>query len=83
SGKKMSQHAYGLAIDLNPKINPYISNGMILPASGMHYANRDQEVIGMIKKGDPVYEAFISRGWSWGGDWTSIKDYQHFEKKIN
>lgn len=82
SGKKMSQHAYGLAIDLNPLINPYISNGIILPASGMHYANRNQEVIGMIKKGDPVYEAFVSRGWVWGGDWSSIKDYQHFERPL-
>ena len=25
---------------------------------------------------------FKIRGWSWGGDWRSVKDYQHFEKKI-
>ncbi|MDU6249150.1 MAG: M15 family metallopeptidase [Paeniclostridium sordellii] len=34
----------------------------------------------MIKKGDACYEAFIKRGWTWGGDWKSLKDYQHFEK---
>ncbi|HAX73596.1 MAG TPA: hypothetical protein DCY20_08730, partial [Firmicutes bacterium] len=27
-------------------------------------------------------EAFVSRGWTWGGDWNSLKDYQHFEKKL-
>ncbi len=27
-----------------------------------------------------VAEYFKSLGWTWGGDWTSFKDYPHFEK---
>ena len=32
----------------------------------------------MIHAGDPVVSAFASIGWEWGGDWRSLKDYQHF-----
>ena len=79
-GGKLSMHAYGLAIDLNPKVNPYIKNHVVLPANGQAYVNRDQSVLGMIKKNDAVYQLFTSYGWTWGGDWSSLKDYQHFEK---
>ena len=77
----MSNHAYGLAIDLNPKVNPYVKNDLVLPTNGLAYVNRDQHVLGIIKKNDAVYQLFTSHGWTWGGDWTSLKDYQHFEKK--
>ena len=79
-GGKLSNHAYGLAIDLNPKVNPYIKNNVVLPANGQAYVNRDQCVLGIIKKNDAVYQLFTSYGWTWGGDWSSLKDYQHFEK---
>ena len=32
----------------------------------------------MIHAGDAVVDAFAARGWSWGGYWSSLKDYQHF-----
>ena len=80
-GGKLSNHAYGLAIDLNPKVNPYVKNDLVLPTNGLAYVNRDQHVLGIIKKNDAVYQLFTSHGWTWGGDWTSLKDYQHFEKK--
>ena len=80
-GGKLSNHAYGLAIDLNPKVNPYVKNDLVLPTNGLAYVNRDQHVLGIIKKNDAVYQLFTSQGWTWGGDWTSLKDYQHFEKK--
>lgn len=80
NGGKLSKHAYGLAIDLNPLVNPYIKADVVLPANGTRYLDRNQCVLGMIKKGDPVYEIFTRYGWTWGGDWTSLKDYQHFEK---
>ncbi|MGN9121025.1 MULTISPECIES: M15 family metallopeptidase [Turicibacter] len=79
-GGKLSNHAYGLAIDLNPKVNPYVKNDLVLPTNGLAYVNRDQHVLGIIKKNDAVYQLFTSHGWTWGGDWTSLKDYQHFEK---
>lgn len=79
---KLSNHSYGLAIDINPLQNPYIKNGHISPEGGYDYVSREENQLGMIYKDDICYDAFTSRGWEWGGDWKSIKDYQHFEKKI-
>jgi hypothetical protein len=76
-----SQHAYGTAIDINPLVNPYHSPKLILPKGGEKYIDRSVKAKGMILKGDVVYQAFVSRGWTWGGDWRRKKDYQHFEKK--
>lgn len=81
-GKKLSYHAYGLAIDLNPKVNPYVKEELVLPVNGKDYVDRDQCVLGLIKKNDAVYQLFKRYGWTWGGDWTSLKDYQHFEKPL-
>jgi hypothetical protein len=77
---KISKHGYGLAIDINPVQNPYISGNAVLPPSGAEYADRTDVRPGMIVKGDECYSIFISRGWEWGGDWNNPKDYQHFEK---
>ncbi|MDR1564527.1 MAG: M15 family metallopeptidase [Oscillospiraceae bacterium] len=86
----LSQHSYGRAIDLNPKINPYItSNGNVSPANAKQYVSRDGtsfseiEQAAMVHKDDAVYNIFIAHGWKWGGDWKGEKDYQHFEKRIN
>ena len=78
-----SKHSYGIAIDINPIQNPYIKDGKILPTDGMIYLDRDDVRPGMIVPGSPVYEAFLSRGWSWGGHWRSLKDYMHIEKKLH
>jgi D-alanyl-D-alanine carboxypeptidase len=78
-GSDWSQHSYGWAIDINPVENPYVSRGgRILPPSGERYADRSRRARGMIHRGDLLYRAFISIGWGWGGNWGSIKDYQHF-----
>lgn len=79
-GKSLSHHAYGLAIDINPVQNPYVYNQTILPPLGKEFLDRDKHIKGMILKDDPCYQAFISRGWQWGGDWSRPIDYQHFEK---
>ena len=78
----ISNHAYGRAIDINPKINPYYvpATGYVSPANAYQYASRNQDLPGIIRHGDPIYEIFISRGWEWGGDWSGEKDYQHFQK---
>lgn len=83
---KRSVHSDGLAIDINPLYNPYVRtrNGIIevLPENAIEYVDRTIDNIYFIKKNDPCYEAFISRGFTWGGEWNNSKDYQHFEKKI-
>lgn len=80
--KKISNHGYGVAIDINPVQNPYVKNNIVSPESGREYLDRENIRKGMIIKGDNCYNAFISRGWEWGGEWKSLKDYQHFEFKI-
>lgn len=82
SSKNLSKHSFGLAIDINPIQNPYKKGNSILPDSGKEFLDRTQSSMGMIKAGDVCYKAFKSRGWTWGGEWTTLKDYQHFEKEI-
>jgi hypothetical protein len=75
----LSRHSYGLAIDINPLLNPYItSDGTVLPPAGARYADRSLDELGMIHADDLVVRAFVSIGWEWGGYRSSFKDYQHF-----
>lgn len=73
-----SQHAYGLAIDINPFHNPYLKGDLILPELASVYTDRTEIRPGMIEAGDAVVEAFADIGWAWGGDWNSLKDWMHF-----
>ncbi len=82
NSKKLSNHSLGIAIDVNPLYNPYIDGKRIEPANAGIYKDRNINVKGLIKKGDALYNAFIKRGWTWGGNWKTKKDYQHFEKEI-
>ncbi|ABR47643.1 hypothetical protein Amet_1444 [Alkaliphilus metalliredigens QYMF] len=81
--QRISKHGYGLAIDINPIQNPYIKGDTIVPLQGGDYVNRLDVRKGMITKGDACYHAFMSRGWTWGGEWNSLKDYHHFQKEID
>ena len=73
-----SNHALGAAIDINPLVNPYVSNSRILPPEGAVFADRSVEALGGIYPGDVVTQAFADIGWGWGGNWSSAKDWQHF-----
>jgi hypothetical protein len=73
-----SQHAYGLAVDLNPLENPYLVGGDVQPPSGRRFVDRMRRRPGMVVEGDADVRAFAAAGWKWGGRWTSSKDYQHF-----
>jgi hypothetical protein len=73
-----SQHAYGLAIDINPFHNPYVDGGTVLPELAKSYARRDKKLPGMITPGSVPVRAFRSIGWGWGGDYSSKKDWMHF-----
>lgn len=82
---KLSAHALGLAIDVNPKLNP------------IHYYNDRQKMSHKLpEKGNfnpkepgtflPDHELVVfmrERGWEWGGDWTKESgriDRHHFQK---
>ena len=71
----------GIAIDINPLYNPYITKNGISPKKGAIYADRTLNNKYQINKDDIVYNLFIRNGWSWGGEWIDRKDYQHFEKE--
>jgi hypothetical protein len=75
---KLSQHALGRAIDINPLVNPYVKGGTVDPPEGAPWADRSRNDPGMIKAGDAVVRAFARQGWGWGGAWSSGQDYQHF-----
>lgn len=86
--KTLSRHALGLAVDINPLYNPYVKKGkrstLIQPAAGRRYAfNRDRrkDISYKIDRNDLAYKLFTAQGFRWGGDWVSLKDYQHFEYK--
>lgn len=73
-----SAHAYGLAIDVNPFLNPYSKGGVVLPERASAYLDRTRTQPGIIHAGDLVVREFARIGWTWGGSWSSLKDYQHF-----
>jgi len=77
----ISRHGFGVAIDINPIQNPYIRGDVIWPAAGAEYLDRSYVRPGMIVPGNVVYNAFMSRGWTWGGYWTWPRDYHHFERQ--
>lgn len=87
SGGSLSMHGLGLAIDINPRINPCVGGAHgIVPDNGKAYAERNiKKCKGkykayMIHKNDAAYNIFKKYGFSWGGSWNKMKDYQHFYK---
>lgn len=79
----LSKHSYGIAIDINPIQNPYIKGEKISPKAGRQYIDRGNIRKGMIVKDSICYKTFKEKGWIWGGEWKSLKDYQHFQKNID
>ena len=72
-----SEHAYGLAVDLNPVENPYVGCGQTRDKTAVSFMNRSRVRPGMVTPA--VVAAFRSVGWGWGGSWLgSTKDYMHF-----
>ena len=84
--KSLSKHARGLAVDINTRYNPYVRrrNGRlhVSPDNGRPYADRSKTFIYKIEKDDLLYRLFTEHGFRWGGNWNTMKDYQHFEKDI-
>lgn len=83
--ERLSNHSYGKAIDINPLYNPYIrtSGGTEVcePAAGEPYMDRTPDFPYKIDEDDLCCRLFKEHGFTWGGDWNSVKDYQHFERE--
>lgn len=84
----LSRHALGLAIDINPFYNPYVrfpkeGGQIVLPEGSEYYADRTLIFPYKIDTSDLCYRLFIEHGFTWGGNWNSSKDYQHFQKVID
>ena len=78
---KLSRHAYGMAIDINPLYNPCVRDSNVSPAAGERFADRTKQHKYMLTINDLVYKILHDElGFTWGGDWENCKDYQHYEK---
>ena len=76
--ERLSAHASGMAVDINPVLNPVIyADGRISPSGAQYRPERE----GTFSDEDPIVQEFLKRGWIWGGQFVSFKDYHHFEKK--
>lgn len=76
-----SNHAYGEAIDINPRENPYVTaSGGTSHANARKFTKRPLQGKGVINPGDRVVKIFSQVGWEWGGYFSGDKDYQHFSK---
>lgn len=73
----ISQHAFGLAIDLNPIENPWVRADRFVPAAGARFLDRRDLHPGMIVRPGPVVRILDELGWEWGGDWQHARDYHH------
>ena len=82
----ISKHGLGLAIDINPFYNPYVTknnNGTdyISPPGSEAFVDRTQNFAHKITEDDLCYQLFTQHGFLWGGHWKYTKDYQHFYKE--
>lgn len=79
----VSQHGKGLAIDINPFYNPQVKTAedgvTVMPEDAVAYVDRTQDFQYKIDHDDLCYKLFTEHGFTWGGDWNTTKDYQHFE----
>ncbi len=82
----LSKHALGVAVDINPFYNPYVTypNGTvrISPPGSEPYADRKADFPHKIDENDLAYKLFTKHGFTWGGHWKTLKDYQHFQKPL-
>jgi hypothetical protein len=74
--ERLSHHAYGRAVDINPYLNPVIDeDGRIDPAGATYVPERP----GTFSETHPIVREFLNRGWRWGGNFSSSVDYHHFD----
>ncbi|MGZ4614809.1 MAG: M15 family metallopeptidase [Actinomycetes bacterium] len=74
---RLSQHAYGNAIDINTLENPYVTKKRVYPSAGKAFLKRNAARKGMLMRRGPIAREMARQGWPWGARW-SHPDYQHF-----
>ncbi len=74
---RLSTHSVGIAVDINPRENPYVTSSHVYPDGSRKFLNRGDKRKGMIVRGGVIAKAMAARGWPWGARW-SHPDYQHF-----
>lgn len=83
--RRLSRHAYGMAVDINPLYNPYVRTTVgrttVRPATAVAYTDRSRtDIPYKITRNGRVYKLFRAHGFRWGGLWRTTKDYQHFQR---
>jgi hypothetical protein len=78
AGTAWSRHAYGNAVDVNPLYNPWVKGRRVEPAGAAAWVDRRSDDPHVIHRGDIVVHAFGAVGWGWGGNFDTLKDWQHF-----
>jgi peptidoglycan L-alanyl-D-glutamate endopeptidase CwlK len=74
---RLSLHASGRAVDINPLRNPALyPDGRVAPAGALYQPGDP----GVFADGHPAVCAFLERGWRWGGHFDHVRDRHHFEK---
>lgn len=82
--QRLSSHALGIAIDVNPLVNPFVWRKGTSPPGGEPFDTPAERTAaaglqpGLIASDSAITRAFKAKGWGWGGTWTASKDYQHF-----
>ena len=85
---RLSLHAFGLAVDVNPIENPYVAYNYsgtirkISPAGSEDFADRSLDFPHKIDEDDLLFKLFDERGFFWGGNWNFQKDYHHFQMDL-
>lgn len=75
----LSRHGLGLAIDINPLNNPCVIGDSYEPLTAGEFVDRSKDFDHKIDEDDLAYKLLTEHGFFWGGNWKSVKDYQHFE----
>lgn len=85
--KRISYHALGCAIDINPMQNPitYLNDNRKLPQA----SNYDTRQAGTLhndkvgnKEGRLLTKILLDREWIWGANFPESNDYHHFHKVV-
>ncbi|HEV7702253.1 MAG TPA: M15 family metallopeptidase [Candidatus Paceibacterota bacterium] len=75
---RLSLHSL-CALDINPRDNPMVVGGVVdEPQNGKY----DTDNPNTLTPNHKIVQFLKARGFDWGGDWKSLKDYHHFEKVI-